>query len=84
MPFVGQVLQDVEYFSSGVFVGHKETGMFCNNPLTVQQFYHQAMIKDPDYVCDETAFPFEYDGWNNKWYSPLCRGWYKEQASKPE
>lgn len=62
----------------------KDTGMFCDSPFIVNEFFHGALNADPDYSCPASEFPFEYKGWDPKWYSPLCRGWYKEQASKTD
>ena len=25
--------------------------------------------------------PFDYNNWNEKWYSPVCRGWFQESMS---
>ena len=77
VPFTSHIIQDGDYFSSGFFIGQRETGMICNNPLTVQDF-HFKPLADPDYDCEASKFPFEYQGWDPKWYSPLCRTWYQE------
>ena len=82
IPFIGEFLQGDDYFAAGSFLGQAETGMFCNTPLTVNQFFSSPMDGDPDYACPKSEFPHKYPTWNPKWYSPLCRGWYKEQKSK--
>ena len=41
------------------------------------------MSRDSSYNCPADDFPFEYSDWDPYWYSPLCRGWYKLQQSKP-
>ena len=33
------------------------------------------------YKCPESMLPFEYSNWNEKWYSPVCRDWFKESMS---
>ena len=34
-------------------------------------------IKEPEYDCPRPGV----DGWeNSSWYSPVCRGWYKNQT----
>ena len=64
--------------SSGAFLGLKDSGIFCNLPLNLTPFVYEE-LQDPDYVCPVEEFPFEYKNWDNKWYSPLCRPWYKNQ-----
>ena len=83
IPFLGASLQGDEYFETGAYLGMRETGLFCNTPLLVNEFFHSAMDSNPEYSCPASEFPYEYEGWNPKWYSHFCRGWYKEQESKP-
>ena len=85
IPFIGSSLQGSSFFSSGAFLGFKDTGMFCNTPFTMNEFFHQTMEADTNYACFADEYPFPYDSWdpNGKWYSPLCRGWYTEQKNKP-
>ena len=33
------------------------------------------------YQCPASVLPFEYSGWDEKWYSPVCRGWFKDSLS---
>ena len=28
--------------------------------------------------------PFEYSDWNEKWFSPVCRGWFKHSRDNPK
>ena len=51
----------------------------CDSPADFSgYFYHEMSSKS--YHCPASELPFSYPDWNPKWYSPLCRGWYK--ASK--
>ena len=82
IPFLGPTLQGEQYYSSGAYLAFKDTGLFCDTPLKVEDFFHTP-IDSPDYSCPVSEMPFEYDDWNPKWYSHLCRSWYKLQENKP-
>lgn len=84
MPLIGEALQGQDYFSSGAFLGHKHSGLFCNTPFAINQFFNKPMVDDQNYVCRASDLPHEFSNWNDKWYSPVCRGWYKEQEQKPK
>ena len=65
-------------------MGVKKTGMICEVPVLSFDFYNKD--KDwstPDYDCEFNELPFYYPGWDPKWYSPICRDWFKEQESHP-
>ena len=32
------------------------------------------------YSCPIDELPFDYDNWNDKWFSPVCRGWYQQSV----
>lgn len=50
----------------------------CTHPATFKKYYVEEM-DDVDYSCPASELPFEYSDWNEKWYSPVCRDWFKEQ-----
>ena len=82
IPFLGPSLLGEQYYSSGAYLAFKDSGLFCDTPLKVEDFFH-AEIDSQDYSCPVSEMPFEYDDWNPKWYSHLCRSWYKLQEDKP-
>ena len=36
------------------------------------------------YDCPVENLPYDYPDWNNQFFCPLCRPWYKDQESTPE
>ena len=49
----------------------------CTHPSIFKNYY-VGEVKDKDYLCPASELPFEYSDWNEKWYSPVCRGWFKD------
>ena len=39
---------------------------------------------DANYECDLNSMGYDYENWQNHWYSPVCRGWYRLQADNPD
>ena len=62
----------------GSHIGFADSALLCTRPAEVFDYYMRPM-KDPDYSCPATELPFSYPGWNEKWYSPVCRPWFKDQ-----
>ena len=66
-----------------------ESAIQCSAPLTYAEYFFED-VKDPaDYSCTpdlnrtSSDLPFSYRTWNEKWYSPVCRDWYKLQVDNP-
>lgn len=84
IPLQGKVLS-APYTNSFSFKGYmafENTALFCNVPLEFAGFY-VAPMTDKDYQCPAAELPLEYPNWNEKFYSPVCRGWYTQQRSNP-
>lgn len=65
-------------------MGVKSTGMICEVPTLSFDFYNKDKEwSTAEYDCDFSELPFNYPGWDRKWYSPICRDWFKEQESHP-
>ena len=47
--------------------------MFCVGPLANLGIFNTPLDSD-DYECLRD----DIKDWNPKWYSPVCRGWYKK------
>ena len=41
-------------------------------------------MDNPDYSCPEEELPISLADWNDKNYSPVCRGWFKDQKANPD
>ena len=80
VPFFGSTLHTnyANTISSGSFMGLQDSAMFCNSPFSVNFFYDRPS-GDPEYVCPESALPHSFPGWDPKWFSPVCRPWFKFQ-----
>jgi hypothetical protein len=82
VPFMGAYYKKFNFMhyyedtlSASSFIGFPN-GMWCNGPLTSCACYTVSM-SDPNYSCPREEIP----GWDPKFYSPICRGWYKDQAA---
>ena len=64
---------------SKTYVGLEDSGSMCEHAAKFSSYFARP-LKSESYQCPASMLPFEYPNWNPKWYSPLCRGWYK--ASK--
>ena len=69
--------------SSGSYIGTANTGVFCNSPLAIPNFFSQPMEQDT-YQCEAEQLPYTPVDWNPKYYSPLCRPWFQNQREKPD
>ena len=50
----------------------------ANLELATQKAYAFPMDHDDNYYCIRKDQEPE---WNQKWYSPICRGWYQAQET---
>ena len=41
-------------------------------------------MDNPDYSCPVEELPISPADWNDKNYSPVCRGWFKDQKANPD
>jgi len=75
-PFIGESLEQTYahlYGPSTTYYG-LDTGFHCLGPMSNFDVFTDLM-GDPTYDC---KLP-EIKGWNNKYYNPVCRGWYAYQ-----
>ena len=52
-------------------------GMFCVGPLANLGIFNLPLTS-ADYECLRD----DIKDWNSKWYSPVCRGWFKKAAAQ--
>jgi hypothetical protein len=54
-----------------------ESGLYCAGPLSNSGVFNEP-IENDNYSCirDEIA------NWEEYWYSPICRDWYKDQKTR--
>ena len=83
IPFHGKAISTPYANPIGIFayLGLEKSGLMCNMPMGLNNYADKPM-SSASYDCPVEVFQFEYPGWNNKWYNPLCRPWYKEQKVK--
>ena len=60
----------------------EDTGVMCSTPLQEESHFSNPM-NDDDYICPAESLPLDYPNWDEKWYSPLCRGWFQDQQASP-
>ena len=58
------------------FIGMADSGIFCNGPARLSPIFIRP-LNISSYECPASSLPISYPDWNEKWYSPLCRGWYR-------
>ena len=61
----------------GVYAGFADSAILCAHPLQFWSTSISAMTSE-SYDCPESLLPIEYPNWNPKYYSPVCRDWYKD------
>ena len=84
MPFIGEA-NNLDYakpigFQS--FMSFADTTLLCQSPFKIGQ-YTRGEETDVEYSCPAENIPFQYDNWNPKWYSTVCRNWFKGQRDLP-
>ena len=56
----------------------QDSAILCTHPKDFNDYYVNEMTTE-GYSCPISELPFEYSDWNEKWYSPVCRDWFKKQ-----
>ena len=69
-------------FGSFAYLGLASSGMWCQHPSKFETFYIEELKSLEDYRCSVESLPFEYPGWNEKWYNVACREWFQSQAER--
>ena len=64
----------------GSYIGLADSALLCVRPAESFDYYKNAM-EQSDYSCPASEIPFSYPEWNEKWYSPVCRDWFKDQRA---
>ena len=85
VPFTSEAALGVSYTKlsePGSFIGMADSAVFCSHPIKYFDFYTSIMT-DKDYNCPKEELPITPPNWNEKWYSPVCRDWFKEQKATP-
>jgi len=54
-------------------------GFHCLGPMSNGESFNKPQT-DKDYNCTRPNIP----NWQSKWYSPVCRTWYKQQKTQWE
>ena len=49
----------------------------CIRPAGFDSYFNKPM-SSKSYNCPSSEMPFDYENWNPKWYSPVCRDWYQD------
>lgn len=80
LPYISYLSLNSSYTHSQsweAYIGFETTGVLCTWTQDAQSVFHSKM-KPEDYFCP-AANVTEYlrDVWDEKWYSVLCRGWFK-------
>ena len=66
----------VNAVDQGSYAGLEDSALMCKHPVSFSQYFVENDNKD--YKCPKSSLPFDYLQWNSTWYSPVCRGWYKD------
>ena len=66
----------VNAVDQGSYAGLADSALMCKHPDSFSQYFLDN--KNKDNGCPESSLPFSYTAWSSKWYSPVCRGWYKD------
>ena len=59
-----------------------ESGLLCLHPASYRDFFTEGLDME-SYQCQAEDLPFTYPEWEEYWYSPVCRPWYKDQKMMP-
>ena len=54
------------------------SAILCTHPVNYNSYYNESMT-NKDYQCEEEDLPISMPDWDSKWYSPVCRNWFKDQ-----
>ena len=80
---IGNVIDILECSDRGLYTGFERSSSFCSGTMR-PEFESSSNLYAPmtseDYDCPN---PANVPDWNNKFYNPLCRGWYKDQKKTP-
>ena len=78
VPFMGWALSTGYSRPKGshVYFGMNNSGIMCANPMRLVSYNFQPINSDT-FNCPETDLALTFPEWNSKWYSPLCRPWFK-------
>ena len=79
MPHLGKTLSTpyANSMSAGAYLGLAGSGVFCNVPFSINAFSYEPM--GAGYDCPVEALPHNWEAWNPKWFSPICRPWFQNQ-----
>ena len=66
----------------GSFIGMANSAILCTHPVNYNAYYNSSMTNN-DYLCEEEDLPINPPDWDSKWYSPVCRSWFKDQRDNP-
>ena len=59
-----------------------DSGVLCTHPVNYNSYY-TGPTSIADYTCEEAELPISPPEWDSKWYSPVCRDWFKDQKANP-
>ena len=77
-PFIGQSQYSTfsNLYGPSTTYFSLDTGFHCLGPISNFDVFNEPM-GDPKYNCDLPEL-MKLKGWDKKYYSPVCRGWYKD------
>ena len=61
----------------GVYAGLEDSALMCEFTQLPSGWINTPMTSE-SYQCPASVLPFKYSAWDEKWYSPVCRGWFKD------
>ena len=67
---------------AGSYIGMADSAVLCSHPNERFDFFNESLDLT-DYKCFEEDLPIEPPEWDEKWYSPVCRDWFKDQRAAP-
>ena len=85
VPFTSEAALNANYTKlsePGSFIGMADSAVLCAHPIKYFDFYTQSE-DNTDYNCLGSDLPITIPNWEEKWYSPVCRDWFKEQKAAP-
>ena len=85
VPFTSEAALNASYTKlsePGSFIGMANSAVLCSHPIKYFDFYTKNET-DEDYNCSREDLPIDPPSWNEKWYSPVCRDWFREQKAAP-
>ena len=77
-PLAGEALSELfqASFYQENYMAVANSGLMCKTPPRIEDLMYKEM-QSQDYFCPVNETAINFPDWNPKYYSVLCRPWYK-------